>query len=496
MLIIGFFLLATIILAINFYYISYDDAYITFRYARNLATGEGLVYNPGENFLGTTTPLLAILLALLSLILPTEIPALGGWVSCLALGGGAIFLYLIGREIGQRVTGFVAGILLLTNPLLIISLGGEATLLLVLVLAANLFYFRKNFVITGILVGLAFLTRGEGVLMGIPLLIHYIFRQKRLPFNMAAGFLFIMLPWFIFSLYTFGSPLPSTLSAKIAQGESGLWPLFLRGTKEWIKGFTVGSDVYVGLPADWRYLLLLPMLVIGTVSLIWYRPVQWWTILVWSALQIIGYSLLFSVPFYHWYIAPLLLSLVVISGFGTQTMFNLLLGTLWSKRHKILSWTILLTISLGLFTPVLFATLNFLKNHHYSYPNPAEAIYRKTGEWLAANTPPKSSVGYFEIGFLGYYSRRPIVDPVGLVNPGVTERIAQRDFLWALQHYKPDYIIYNPLIFQEWIGIVVEKPWFSQAYQEIKQIEHNAYPGSPLIIFELKHKERIPEPSD
>src|SRR5690606_8741405 len=41
-----------------------DDAYITFRYARNIATGVGFVYNPGERVLGTTTPAYALLLAL------------------------------------------------------------------------------------------------------------------------------------------------------------------------------------------------------------------------------------------------------------------------------------------------------------------------------------------------------------------------------------------------------------------------------------------------
>ena len=40
-----------------------DDAYITFRYARNLAEGLGLVYNPGEWVLGTTAPLWAVVLA-------------------------------------------------------------------------------------------------------------------------------------------------------------------------------------------------------------------------------------------------------------------------------------------------------------------------------------------------------------------------------------------------------------------------------------------------
>jgi len=36
-----------------------DDAYITFRYAQNLAAGLGFVYNAGERVLGTTTPLCA-----------------------------------------------------------------------------------------------------------------------------------------------------------------------------------------------------------------------------------------------------------------------------------------------------------------------------------------------------------------------------------------------------------------------------------------------------
>lgn len=40
-----------------------DDAFITFRYSRNLADGLGLVYNPGEPVLGTSAPLFAVLLA-------------------------------------------------------------------------------------------------------------------------------------------------------------------------------------------------------------------------------------------------------------------------------------------------------------------------------------------------------------------------------------------------------------------------------------------------
>src|SRR5437588_12706743 len=40
-----------------------EDAYITLRYAENLASGNGFVYNLGEHVLGTTTPLFTLLLA-------------------------------------------------------------------------------------------------------------------------------------------------------------------------------------------------------------------------------------------------------------------------------------------------------------------------------------------------------------------------------------------------------------------------------------------------
>jgi hypothetical protein len=35
----------------------FDDAFIIFRYAKNLVAGHGFVYNPGERVLGTTAPL-------------------------------------------------------------------------------------------------------------------------------------------------------------------------------------------------------------------------------------------------------------------------------------------------------------------------------------------------------------------------------------------------------------------------------------------------------
>ena len=45
------------------YYLDYDDAYITYRYAQRIAHGQGFTYNDGEKVLGTSTPLYTLLLS-------------------------------------------------------------------------------------------------------------------------------------------------------------------------------------------------------------------------------------------------------------------------------------------------------------------------------------------------------------------------------------------------------------------------------------------------
>jgi len=49
-----------------------DDAFITFRYAKNLADGLGFVYNPGEHVYGTSSPGFALLMAVWLFIFPAQ----------------------------------------------------------------------------------------------------------------------------------------------------------------------------------------------------------------------------------------------------------------------------------------------------------------------------------------------------------------------------------------------------------------------------------------
>ncbi|HEY3350122.1 MAG TPA: hypothetical protein VGM13_10135 [Thermoanaerobaculia bacterium] len=75
-----------------------DDAYITFRYARNLAEGAGLVYNAGERVLGTSAPLFALILAALHSLTGAAIPALAFLLGAACLPACAVVGYRLARR--------------------------------------------------------------------------------------------------------------------------------------------------------------------------------------------------------------------------------------------------------------------------------------------------------------------------------------------------------------------------------------------------------------
>jgi hypothetical protein len=172
---------------------TYDDAYITFRYARNLAQGQGFVYNPGENFLGTTTPLFTMLLAGLGWLFSVEaIPMLGQWLTGVALFGCSLLIYLMGRDDDKPVAGLTAALFTLASPVFIDTWGGEELLLLALVMAAFYFYFKGFEALPAVFLALAFLTRGEGILPALVLYAHFILTRKKFPWRaIIAGWLLI-----------------------------------------------------------------------------------------------------------------------------------------------------------------------------------------------------------------------------------------------------------------------------------------------------------------
>ena len=142
-----------------------DDAFITFQYARNLRTHQTWGFYPGITTNTATSPLNVLLTALFGIIIPDLVTA-AIWLavieSILLVG----ILLLISENLFQNFSfGILASIAILTNPLLVSTLGLE-TLLFILFVLVNIFlYIRKKWFLLAVALALLVLTRPDGILL-------------------------------------------------------------------------------------------------------------------------------------------------------------------------------------------------------------------------------------------------------------------------------------------------------------------------------------------
>ena len=139
---------------------AYDDAYITLTYARNIAQGRGFIYNGGEPYLGTTSPLLALLLGALGAIFPTfGVYQIALWLGAAMWGGAIVVASLIGRRIASPLAGLFMALAVASTPVFPHVLHAEYPLLIFLSLSALFLTIKRRYWRAGVLFGLAFLAR-------------------------------------------------------------------------------------------------------------------------------------------------------------------------------------------------------------------------------------------------------------------------------------------------------------------------------------------------
>jgi len=420
-----------------------DDSYITLTYAKNLASGNGFVFNHSPAVLGTTTPLFTIAVAGLALIFPkTDIPVIAVFLTAFCWLGIVWTIFFFRKEWGLENWQVCTLALVLIGSGWIGSLGMEAyPFAFLLVLSLSLFL-SERYWLTGFITGLLFLTRGEGMLVlavlsiAIPIQ-HWVTRKSidielvRNILKLVVGFTLPVLLWAIYAHFTFGSFLPNSLAAKQAQGQTGLWRPFLqRLTNEWMplwgKSFTFEVLPFVNF---WWVIVL-----IGFIDVL-LRKRRWLILAGWITLYISGYILL-NVSAYGWYQLPVLFVLNLFFGLGIVKIVEIL--TRHIKPHN---------LSLGisvLFTIVLvFMLAKPTFNAMLAYQGDARGeSYAALSRWFREHTNSSESIAFIEIGYLGYYTDNRIIDLAGLVLPDVVPHIAEGDFAWSFWQYKPDYYVY------------------------------------------------------
>jgi hypothetical protein len=427
-------LLATIVLYLLYSNYGYDDPYITYRYAENLIHGHGFVYNPGQPILSTTTPLFTLTLALMGRFW-SDLPQLANLLGAFSIAVGALFLWDLAHTWNTPLVGWITLLLYPTFPLLLTTIGSETPLYIALTLGCFASYARRRYTLAAGLAALTVLTRPDGLLVPLILGLHYLITERRpVPWPAVITFAGLVLPWYIFSSLYFGSLIPATLAVKQQQGLMAI-------SQRFAQGFLTTFRPYA---ERWDYRI---EALYGLLGLPWaiLRARRWLLFLSWGGVYFVAFALL-GVSRYYWYYAPFVPVIVVLAGLGITALVSL-------ARQRFI-WLSAPVPAMLFFILLVFPLLpgQFQAAGRIPAQISRLKIYSALGKWLDANSPPEASVGTLEVGIIGYYSHRTMVDFAGLIQPEVARQFRETTTyddaaLWATQKYRPDFLVLQEGLF-------------------------------------------------
>jgi hypothetical protein len=87
-----------------------------------------------------------------------------------------------------------------------------------------------------------------------------------------------------------------------------------------------------------------------------------------------------------------------------------------------------------------------------------------------------------EVGIMGFYAGRPMLDFAGLTRPATVRALARGDMFWSIAHYQPDYLVLSnidPLYSYD----LQDDPWFLATYHAVTGFHDPRWWGSPLTVF-------------
>jgi hypothetical protein len=415
-----------------------DDAFITFRYSRNLTDGLGFVYNPGVHTLGTTTPLWAMLMSATAVLTGgRDFPHYAIWWSALADALSAVLLFVLARRlIANDWVAALPGLLHALAPMSVtFAVGGMETSLVTLwMLAAFALYAlappdeapsrrRLREAAVGLLGAFAVLTRVDSLLWLAPLLgwqMLEALRQRRLPWATWAALAAVLLPFALWSWSTFGSPLPNSVTAK--RFAYAVAPL----------------DALAGLVRNYANLFSAYNLYGSVGTMVSGVIVLAGSLLAFSGsarrlprlLPLLAYPWLYFVVFaianplmFRWYFAPPLPVLMLATFAG---LWGLAAALLRERGRRALPALVGAAGALALASTLTAWTL--APDHGPARPAPKmawhalELLYERMGRLLVERygVTADTRVASADIGAIGYFSGATIVDTVGLVTPELT----------------------------------------------------------------------------
>ncbi len=431
-----------------YFHYTADDAYISYRYARNLADGGGLVWNPGQHVEGYSNFLWVMILAGMRYA-GGDIMLSGRW---LGFGLGIVALaetYLLARALsggdGGSVAGLVAVLILgVSGPFAVWTFAGlEIPLFAALTLGAVLLHLHEQDgfrpPLSGAAWALAAMTRPDGVLLvavsGLFKLGEFValFRapdsrtRGRIEHELgwllvwALGFAVIYVPYFVWRYETYGWFYPNTYYAKVGaaldQYERGLAYLgtFSREYAAW--------------------LLLLPPLAIALLPAM-RAPRAYATALVLAWFAYVVYVGGDSLARFRFFapLMPLFCAAVAASGGALVAA----VAAQYRGRRWAMDGVLVVAVA------ALLAFMLEASAADFGLPVERQAVTDRAeiGRWLRANVPDSTVIAVIPAGAIPYESRLVTIDMLGINDEHIAHRHLQLGkFAAGHEKYDTEYVL-------------------------------------------------------
>lgn len=383
-----------------------DDAWIHQTYARNLAAVGQFAFVPGQPSAGSTSPLWTALLALGYLgRIEYHLWTYSLGAVLLALNAWLVYRLALALFPAQAAAALLAGMFAaLEWHLVWAAASGMETLLFSALALAAFVLGNQRPALLGLCVGLSVLARPDGLTL-LPFALARIILQRpnrvRGLLKLAAAFAVVFLLYLALNYQLSGSVWPNTFYAK--QAEYAV----LRAEPLWLRFGQVGAQPFVGAVA-----LLGPGIVAAALQ--WGRAKRWEALLPlgWAVSFLAAYAVRLPVTYQHGrYVIPVIPVLVAVGVGGMAGLLGLRAPALF-PRVASRTWAAATAL-----TVVAFFGLGAR-----AYVRDVQVIETEmvaTARWVNQNTSLGALVAAHDIGALGYFGGRPVLDLAGLVSPEV-----------------------------------------------------------------------------
>ncbi len=444
-----------------------DDVWIHFRFAENFAGGNYYEYNIGEPTPGTTSPLWVIILSVPFLISSDIYLFYALFISSVFFLFALIELYKLCLLLGFDgiYSLFITLLTMACGRLLWSSLSGmEITLFCLL----SVLIFRNHLkeiesgrltLATGLLLGIAANTRPETYLLaGIYYLISLILLRGNLKKNILR-FLFsflifaaLLVPYPIFCYILTGKFLPSTY-----EGQVGIF--------KFIPNFTFLVETGKLFIKDNLFIVLLWFSAMGYfVYSVFTKKVDKKFLLI--NLWVILLPAVSSVAAPNWrhhgrYLIPLIPFINIISIYILRKIHQYFQNKEYKKYILLRKATIALVLIFSINSTVVFA--NALGWNVENINNQQV----KLACWLKENLPGEKAFGMNDIGAIGFFTKKYVVDMAGLVTPEVFkfQKMSYAEGTTALFRFLKSKNVNYIIIYPDWFEYIMAN--YSKSFEPV-----------------------------